>query len=169
MIFVDRFVQLLVKMVISFFHLFHISLDEQKEKNINQFIRFCLVGVTNTLLSYIINLVILLALKPLLWKHDYYLANIIAFILSVAWSFYWNNKYVFGSKDGKNQSKKSLLKMLIKTYVAYSFTGVFLANLLSWIWIDCLGISKYIAPLLNLVVSVPINFILNKFWAFKKD
>jgi putative flippase GtrA len=29
------------------------------------------------------------------------------------------------------------------------------------------GVSKLIAPILNLLVSVPVNFLLNKFWAFR--
>lgn len=37
------------------------------------------------------------------------------------------------------------------------------------IWVTIFHISKYIAPLINLVISVPINFLINKFWAFKGD
>ncbi|MDY4170537.1 MAG: GtrA family protein [[Ruminococcus] gnavus] len=42
-----------------------------------------------------------------------------------------------------------------------------LNNVLSTFWIYTLGMSKYLAPLINLVISVPINFLLNKFWAYK--
>ena len=55
----------------------------------------------------------------------------------------------------------------MKTYVSYGFTGIVLNNILSYLWIEKLGISKYIAPLFNLVLSVPLNFIINKFWAFR--
>ena len=37
---------------------------------------------------------------------------------------------------------------------------------LVYLWIEILKISKYIAPLLNLTISVPVNYILNKSWAF---
>jgi len=33
-------------------------------------------------------------------------------------------------------------------------------------FIDILHISKYIAPFFGLVITVPLNFILNKKWAF---
>ena len=46
-------------------------------------------------------------------------------------------------------------------------TGIILANVLSFVWINILGISKYIAPLINLIVSVPVNFFMNKLWAYK--
>jgi putative flippase GtrA len=56
---------------------------------------------------------------------------------------------------------------LAKTYVSYSFTGLFLNSILLILWVKVLGISEYIAPIINLLVSVPLNFIINKFWAFK--
>ena len=30
-----------------------------------------------------------------------------------------------------------------------------------------LGISKCVAPLINLIISIPLNFIINRYWAFK--
>ena len=103
-------------------------------------------------------------LSPFHFSWDYFAANIIAFILSVAWSFFWNNKYVFAAKEGE---KRNIPAALFKTYVSYGVTGLLLANVLSYVWVDVIGISKFIAPLLNLVISVPVNFILNKLWAFK--
>ena len=58
---------------------------------------------------------------------------------------------------------------LLKTYLAYGFTGIVLNNTLSWIWIEQFGVSKFIAPLINLIVSIPVNFYINKFWTFKND
>ena len=51
--------------------------------------------------------------------------------------------------------------------MAYGFTGIILNNVLSAIWINALGISKYVAPMLNLIFSIPLNFIINKLWAFR--
>lgn len=146
------------------FSLCHIRLSEEREKTLIQFIKFGIVGVSNTLLSYAINVAALLALSPFHFSWDYFAANIIAFILSVAWSFFWNNKYVFAAKEGE---KRNIPAALFKTYVSYGVTGLLLANVLSYVWVDVIGISKFIAPLLNLVISVPVNFILNKLWAFK--
>ena len=97
---------------------------------------------------------------------DYIVANIFGFLISVLWSFYWNNKYVF---TANNDEKRSVLKTLFKTYISYGFSGIIINNVLSFIWISCLGISKLLAPLMNLVITVPLNFILNKFWAFKSS
>ena len=46
--------------------------------------------------------------------------------------------------------------------------GGFLNSLLSILWVEVVGIPKLAAPIFNLLISVPLNFILNKFWAFKK-
>ena len=128
-----------------------------------QFIKFGMVGVTNTLLSYGINVGVLYLLRDKALAYDYVIANIVAFLLSVLWSFYWNNRLVFDSKQGWN----NILKALLKTYISYGVTGIILNNIMSFIWIHVLGVSKLIAPLINLVFSVPINFLLNKYWAFK--
>ena len=93
-------------------------------------------------------------------SYDYVIANIVAFFLSVLWSFYWNNRFVF-------KVKENIFFTLIKTYIAYAFSGIFITNTLSYLLIEIIGISKYLAPLFILVISVPINYFLNKYWAFR--
>ena len=97
---------------------------------------------------------------------DYIVAQVIQFFLSVLWSFYWNNRMVFKLKEGDH---RSILKSLLKTYVSYAFTGLFLSSILLIFWVQVLHISEFIAPVINLCVSVPLNFLINKFWAFKKN
>ena len=131
-----------------------------------QFIKFGIVGVSNTVISYLINIAVLFLLQPYRFIWDYVAGNIIAFILSVLWSFYWNNRMVFVLGEGEH---RSIWKSLLKTYIAYGFTGIILNNILSWLWVSVIGISKYIAPLINLIMSVPLNFVINKLWAYKSD
>lgn len=139
--------------------------DENTVNSLVQFVKFGIVGVSNTVISYVINVLVLLAMKPMDVSWDYFMGNIVSFILSVLWSFYWNNEYVFTLEEGKS---RSIGKALLKTYVSYGFTGIILNNILSWIWVSVLCISKYIAPIINLVASVPINFFMNKLWAFRE-
>lgn len=131
-----------------------------------QFIKFGIVGVSNTIISYLLNVLVLYILASFNLPWDWLAGNIVAFLLSVLWSFYWNNKYVFTLEEGK---ERNIGRALLKTYIAYGFTGIILTNILSFIWINCFEISKYIAPLINLVISVPLNFIINKRWAFKVE
>ena len=150
--------------IAAVFRLLHIPLKENTLQSLVQFVKFGLVGVTNTAVSYVINILVLKLLQPYHLSWDYVAGNVVAFLLSVLWSFYWNNKYVFRKGEGQ---KRNLGKALLKTYVAYGLTGIVLANVLSWVWINVFGISKYVAPLINLVISIPLNFIINKFWAFR--
>lgn len=132
-----------------------------------QFVKFGIVGLSNTLISYLIYFIVLLAERAIyIFKNsDYIIAQIVAFLLSVLWSFFWNNKYVFQAKENE---ERQILSALFKTYISYSFTGIFLNSILLVIWVKGLGISEFIAPIINLLISVPVNFLLNKFWAFRQ-
>lgn len=158
-----NFIEVVIEFVLK--KIFKISLTKEKSEAIIQFIKFGIVGLSNTVISYVLYLVALLSFQrlELFPKFDYLIAHIIAFALSVLWSFYWNNKYVFKNSNGK----RNVLCALLKTYISYGFTGLFLNSILSVIWVEIVGLSKLISPIINLFVSVPVNFIMNKFWAFK--
>lgn len=141
-----------------------IDTSEQRIENITQFIMFGIVGVSNTIIGYFLNVLVLFLLRPYKVSFDYIIGNIVGFVLSVLWSFYWNNRLVFVQKEGQH---RNLLKSLLKAYAAYSFTGIILNNIFSWLLITVFQISKYIAPLINLIISVPLNFVINKLWTFK--
>lgn len=135
--------------------------------NMVQFIKFGIVGLSNTIISYIIYAASLLILRGIniLPEIDYLIAQVTMFVLSVLWSFYWNNKMVFVQE--KNE-KRNIWKALLKTYISYAFTSLFLSSILLVFWVDFIGVSEFIAPIINLIVTVPINFLVQKFWAFGK-
>lgn len=149
------------------FKLLKKDMTEQVRSTFTEFIKFGLVGVSNTIVSYLLYAVTLQVLIKLdiFPDFDYIIANIVSFLLSVLWSFYWNNKYVFKLKDGE---ERSIWKALLKTYVSYGVTGIVLNNILLFLWVDILGIHKMAAPIINLVINIPINFFMNKLWAFSK-
>ena len=148
------------------FRALHRELKQETIDALMQFVKFGLVGVSNTIISYVIYAISLKLLQAveIFPQIDYLVAQIFAFVLSVAWSFYWNNKYVFTTAEGES---RSIWRALLKTYVSYSFTGLFLNSILLILWVQAFGISELIAPLINLLISVPLNFVINKFWAFK--
>lgn len=134
---------------------------------LKQFIKFGLVGVSNTIIGYLIYALSLKGMRLLnLWpSYDIYIAQFIMFVLSVAWSYFWNNRFVF---KGNVKTKKDIVISLLKTYATYAFTSLFLSEVLLMFWVRIAGINEYIAPVLNLVITVPLNFLLQKHWAFKK-
>lgn len=129
-----------------------------KRNSIYQFLKFCIVGLSNTLIGYVVY-----SLCVFLGMH-YLLANLVGFLVSVVNAFYWSNKYVFAKGNGEY---RSLYWSFIKTILAYASTGIVLNSILLWLLIDQWHISEYLAPLLILMVTVPTNFIMNKYWSFK--
>ena len=152
------FVELLFKIIKK-------DLTDKKRQTFKEFLQFGLVGVSNTIISYLLYVVTLLLVSKSGVKFDYIIANIVSWLLSVLWSFYWNNKFVFKKAEGE---KRNIWAALFKTYVSYGFTGLILNNILSVLWVSVLHISKMLAPIINLVISIPINFFMNKLWAFGK-
>lgn len=142
--------------------------DEKTFLAMIQFIKFGIVGFSNTVISYVLYTGGLLLFRKLriFGSIDYLAAQLIAFVISVLWSFYWNNRYVFKVEEGK---KRSLWKSLLKTYISYSFTGLFLSSLLLVLWVQILHISEFAAPVINLVITVPLNFMINRQWAFRQQ
>jgi Predicted membrane protein len=132
--------------------------DEKYGKYI-QFIKFGIVGVSNTLIS----LGVYWLCYYFLHLH-YQLANVIAFVVSVTNAYYWNSRYVF--KTGEKRDAKAHAKAYLKAFASYGATFLLSTALLTF-WVEVCHISEGIAPVINLLVTIPLNFVLNKFWAFK--
>lgn len=165
-----------------------------KNKGIIQIIKFGLVGVINTCVSQFVYMISVFTMYNAFHMSEtdqkvYFISNIIAFVISVFTAFLISNKFVF--VEDKDAQKRVWWKTLIKTYMAYAFTGLILSNLLSTFWMDVVHIYRYlgwlndvfawigiemsqrrmttyIAPLFNMVISIPINFIMNKYWAYRQ-
>ena len=145
--------------------LLHLDWGDYEWESFLQFIKFAMVGVSNSAVSYTINITMLFLLRNAMLDFDYVIANLTAFTLSVLWSYHWNSRYVF---HPDHTEKGWRLKILVKTYISYAVTGIVLNNVLATLWIRVLGISKYLSPLLNLPFSIPTNFFMHKLWAYKE-
>ena len=127
--------------------------------SVEQFVKFSLVGVSNTLISWAFYYLFL-------WIDErlYMVGGVIGGIVSIANAFFWNDRFVFKSTDNH---WKSRLKRLGKTYVSYGGTSLFGMALL-WVEVNLFHMNKAILPVLNLLISVPLNFVINKKWTFKQ-
>lgn len=159
-------------------------MENTKRSVLLQFIKFGLVGAFNTVLNYAIYNIVYHLIVP-----NVHVANVCGFVISVFSAFLLQSRFVF--RQDENAEKRVWWKVLIKTYISYSFTGLLLTELLLLLWIDVLNIGQYlggvcgwlgtmgiefqpqdlaatIAPLLNMVFTIPINFLINKFWAYRQ-
>ena len=130
------------------------ELTDELWERILQFIKFCMVGVSNLAISLIVYYIFITINTKL-----YIIGNAVGFIVSVLNSYFWNSRFVFKKTD-------EAAKTMIKTFAAYS-TNLILGTALLYVFVDIMHISEYIAPLLNLVITVPLNFLLNKLWVMK--
>ncbi len=128
-----------------------------------QFLGFGIVGVSNTLLSLFVYYIF-----KWLGVH-YLLANIAGVVVGILNSFFWNSRFIFKTKSENSTQKKTIFAKTATFYrmcVSYGLTAL-LSTLLLYVWVQLLGISDNIAPIINLCITVPLNFLLNKLWVFK--
>lgn len=156
----------------------------KKASALLQFIKFGIVGASNTLISYGIEMLFYYVVfkntrfsaitglfSALGITVSYKIVRIIivtaiAFVVSVTNSYYWNNRYVF--KTG-NTSLSAHMKSYVKTFLCYGITGLILSPVIKSLLTDYTVIPYYMASLASLIITMPLNFIMNKFWAFKTD
>lgn len=134
------------------------SLTRKAIPCIIQFVKFSGVGITNTVVGYIV-----FSFCIFLDWH-YLAANLTAFLFGVTNAFFLSRKYVFKQVD--SQRRKQVVSFC-KTVLAYSFSGIVLSSIMLTILINRYQYPPLIAQLLVLAITTPINFLLNKFWAFK--
>lgn len=122
-----------------------------------QFIKFGMVGVTNSI-------VMLAVYYFVIWINNdlYLLGNLLGYLLGILNSYILNSKFVFKNKKNGTSGRSAV----IKVYISYGIT-LALQTILLYIMVNKLSISDSIAPIINIVITTPINFILNKCWAFK--
>ena len=124
-----------------------------------QFIQFGIVGASNTLIALGVYQLCLHA-----FHMHYQLANLLSFVVSVTNAYYWNSRYVFKSDEAKNFRRHAAA--YLKTLLSYGSTFLLSTALLT-LWVEVFHMSKAIAPIINLVITIPLNFMLNKFWTFR--
>jgi len=138
--------------------------EEGSGKRMVQVMLFALVGCSSALVNMGIYNLALWGLRSLGWlpRFDFLAAQFLGFVISVAWAFLLNRRYVFRTPGAPWKES------LIKVYITYSLTGIGLSSLLSLLWVCVFHIPKEIVTILNDTLCFPVNFLLNKYWSFKK-
>ena len=119
-----------------------------------KFIKFAIVGFGNLFISLVTYYLLVF------FSINYQIANIGGFITGSLNGYIWNKLWVF------KENKQNIIS-IIKFYSTYLATWLLSAVLL-YIWIEVIGISDKIAPVINIFITTPINYLLNKYWVFNK-
>tara|TARA_B110000503_G_C6926698_1_gene321003 strand:- start:14 stop:397 length:384 start_codon:yes stop_codon:yes gene_type:complete len=109
-------------------------------------IRFIILGVINTILTYFLYLIFLFLL-PYVWAYS------ITYLFGLTISYFLSSYWVFK----KNIAIKSGMYFLI-----YHLSN-YLVNIMAlWIFIDLMGLSEKIAPLITISLLTPIFYLISK-------
>lgn len=108
-----------------------------------QFIKFGLVGVSNTIVSGVIYFLLNTVILPGVWI----VASVVSWVISVLWAYFMQNIFVF--KEDKNKEHRVWWQTLIKTYMTYAFTGLILNNILLFLWVNVIDIAQYSGAIIS--------------------
>ena len=125
-----------------------------------QIIKFMIVGVTNTLVSFLVYMLTIFLLNDLNIEFDYIIALIVSFIIGVLWSYKFNKKFVF-------KIKCNGISSLLKSNFSYFITGIVITNIISFYCVTCLGIGKIAVFFIIILFTFPMNFLMHKYWVFR--
>jgi len=122
---------------------------------LTQFLKFGLVGLSNTLIALIVYYGVVAA------GFHYQTGNIAAFIVSSASGFVLNKYWVF--RASVNRTMLQVLK-----YYSVYLSSLGINMLISFLWVDLLDQDVYLAPLLSLSITIPYNYLLSRIWVYKE-
>ena len=121
------------------------------KSNIKHLVRFILVGVLNTGFSYLIYAAMLyLGL-------GYQLANLIALLVGILFSFKTQGHFVFSNTDNKLFGKFAL-----------SWLVIYLCNISFIAWFISFGFDAYWAGAMALPFSVVLSYLTQRYFVFRK-
>ena len=154
--------------------------EVKKGKGFLQFIKFALVGASNTLVDMIVNTGVsyLFGLIPNVGGWTVYLSKAIGYGCGLLNSYFLNSRWTFREEHTKTKREKisfvavNILVLLISFGLIFLFKNVFHLNDF-WNGLNIPELLKKIVKgdtfcsLLSTCVCVPVNFILNKLFVFK--
>ena len=128
-----------------------------KKEGLNQFIKFALVGVINTL----VNLAVLYILTDIFGIY-YLISAIFAFLIAVTNSFILNKLWTFKESISYKTSSRYIKFVLISVIAL-------VINLITlYILVEYYAIWYIYAQIIGVCSNLIINFFGNKLWTFKK-
>ena len=113
----------------------------------HEFLRFVLVGATNTLLSYLLYLLLLTFMS-------YLLTYSIAYCAGIVLSYFLNVHFVFK----KRVSLASFLKFPAVYVIQYALGAVVL-----WLLVGNVGVSPALAMIGVIIITMPATFLASRF------
>ena len=118
-----------------------------------QLAKFGLVGLS----GYVVNLVVYAALLGI-GAHK---AALVSFIVSAANNYWWNRHWTFA--DQKGHFAQQGLRFFVVALAALAVNQLWLLVFLDW-----LGWGKIVSQAIAIILVMPLNFLGNKLWSFRR-
>jgi putative flippase GtrA len=118
-----------------------------------QLAKFGVVGAT----GYVINLAVYIALLGL----GAHIAAAISFVVAASSNYWWNRHWTFASQKGHFGYQG--MRFFVVSLVALAVNQLWLV-----VFIDWLGWGKIVSQAVAIVLVIPLNFLGNKLWSFRR-
>ena len=125
----------------------------------HQFIKFCIVGVINTLTTFCIYILLTRSLS-FFFEH-YLFAETIAYLSGSITSFFLNKRWTFKSDVAISMYE------VVRFYVSLG-TGLLVNLGVLYALVSVLHLHDIIGVAVSLCVTIAWNFLFMKFWVFKR-
>lgn len=125
------------------------------EEEIKKFLRYCIVGTSNTLVDFITFVILFYLLHV-----DTYISQAAAFLVATFNSYIWNRRFTFKSRAklfGKN-----LILFYILNFITLSISLIGL-----YLFYDVLGINELVSKVLAAPFVFIVNYLGNRLVIFK--
>lgn len=115
------------------------------------------MGISNVAVSLIVyNVMLLLNLY-------FQAANVIAFLAGTLNAYILNKTWVFKNRNGRASIKKEGVSFFALYFITWLIGAVLLE-----IWVKIFYINEKLAPIINIFIIMPINYIVSKYKVFNK-
>jgi putative flippase GtrA len=115
--------------------------------------KFGVVGAS----GYVVNLVVYAALLGI-GPHK---AALVSFVVAAANNYWWNRHWTFAGSKGNFALQGA-------RFFVVSFVALLVNQLWLFVFLDWLGLGKIVSQALAIALVMPLNFIGNKLWSFRR-
>ena len=127
-----------------------------KHELAKQFIKFCLVGIFNTVIDFSVYLFLSRAINLY-----FIFANLLSVLVAMTFSFFANKYFTFQNLE---KAKIQYLKFALVNLVYF-----LLYNSIFWLMVEYYKFDDLLAKVIAIIIGLFWNFGANRYWTFKSS
>ena len=124
-----------------------------------QSLRFVIIGISNTLLSYLVFICSYHSIIKL--EHAALIAQILAYCSGIIWSYYWNSRWTFANP---NVNHSNTFIRFVLSQIIFAVLSAISIGLL----VDQLKFHATLSWICVMGLLTAANFLISKMWVFRE-